>query len=143
MQLPAVEFMPSKLFPASHQQAVSRWCQLSVPHLQLPSTCLKWQKTGHRMLLSLQVRQRFPQHQHSAAFGIDRSLTCPGHQVLQAAFALTELGRMLFGEAAGDDHATGLHRQRLIGERAPAQHRHSQTLQQLFRLGIAEMEGFI
>ena len=45
MQRPAVEFMPSKLFSAAHQQAVSLWCHLSVPHLQLPSTRLKRQKT--------------------------------------------------------------------------------------------------
>ena len=135
--------MSPQLFSASHQQAVLSRSQLPIPHLQATASGLKWQKTCHRMLLTLQIRQGCPQHQHPAALGVNRSLIRPGHQALKAASATAQPGRMLFGEASGDDHAPGVQRQRFIGERAPAQHWHSHVLQQFFRLGVAEVKGFI
>ena len=56
-QLPAMEFMASKPFTLTQQQAVGSSLQLSVAHLQPSSFGFKRQETSHRMQCSVRICQ--------------------------------------------------------------------------------------
>ena len=83
------------------------------------------------------------EQQHPAAFGIDGMVLPPGGEGIEAAAALAQLRSMLFWKSAGDDDAAGFDRQRFIGEGAPGQNGHAETLEQVFGFGVAEVEGVI
>ena len=135
--------MAAKGFSAPHQQAVLLRCELSVSHLQLTTPGLKRQQPCHGVLPTLEIRQGFPQQQHAAALGIDRSLLSPGCELMQAAAAAAQLGCMLLRKATGKDQTSDVLRQRLIGQRTPGEQGHPHPFQQFAGFRVAEVEGGI
>ena len=74
MQFPAVKFVAHQLLTALHYRAVPPCLQKAVAHLQRSALGCERKQARHAVAGAIEVGQLVSEHQHPAAFGVERSL---------------------------------------------------------------------
>ena len=103
MQFPAVKFVAHQLLTALHHRAVPPCLQTAVAHLQRTALGCERKQARHAVAGAIEVGQLVSEHQHPAAFGVERSLLHERTERAQASCAAAELGGVLLGETSRQD----------------------------------------
>ena len=74
MQLPTVKFVTNELLTALNDRAVPPSLQAAVAHVQTAAMGCERKNARHAVAVAIEVLKPLSEHEHPAAFGVDRAM---------------------------------------------------------------------